>query len=405
MRPYRIGKEYSVIPDNGPVYLDNHATTRVDPDVVESMLPWFTDNYGNAGSGTHAMGVEARDAVEAARQQVAQAVGATPREIVFTSGATESINLAMVGAVSRQLITQCIVPKTEHAAVLDVADQLERQGLSVCRLPVATKDSKTPGALDLDDLDAVVCSGPALVSIMFANNEIGFIHPISDIADIVHTHGSLLHVDCAQAIGNCSLDVTALGADLASFSAHKCHGPKGVGALYVRRQQRNVRIDPQVFGGGQERGIRSGTLNVPGIVGMGRACELAGERLDVATRQMAALRTKLWDLLLEYIPDIQLNGPPIESGLRLPNNLNIRVPGIDGATLLAELSRTGVAASSGSACSSEQPRPSHVLRALGLSEEEARQSIRFGVSRMTSSEEIEAAAERLKGAVESLGHV
>ncbi len=311
----------------------------------------------------------------------------------------------MVGAVSRQSMKQCVVPETEHAAVLDVADQLERQGLSVCRLPVATKESKAPGSLDLDRLDEMVWSGPALVSVMFANNEIGLVHPISDIADIVHAHGALLHVDCAQAIGNCSLDVTALGADLASFSAHKCHGPKGVGALYVRRQERNVRIDPQVYGGGQERGIRSGTLNVPGIVGMGRACELAGEKLDGAIEQMAALRTKLWNRLLEYIPDIQLNGPPIESGLRLPNNLNILVPGIDGATLLAELSRTGVAASSGSACSSEQPRPSHVLRALGLSEEEARQSVRFGVSRMSTFEEIELAAERLKAAVQSLGRV
>jgi len=337
------------MPDNGPVYLDNHATTRVDPDVVQTMLPWFTDTYGNAGSGTHAMGVEARDAVETARQRVAQVVGATPQEIIFTSGATESINLAMVGAVSRQSIKQCIVPETEHAAVLDVADQLERQGLSVCRLPVATKDSKAPGALDLEHLDEMISSGPVLVSIMFANNEMGFVYPISDIADIVHAHGALLHVDCAQAIGNCSLNVTALGADLASFSAHKCHGPKGVGALYVRRQQRNVRIDPQVFGGAQERGIRSGTLNVPGIVGMGRAFELANERLDVAISHMGDLRTKLWNLLLKYVPGIQLNGPAIESGLRLPNNLNIRIPGIDGATLLAELSRTGVAASSGSA--------------------------------------------------------
>ena len=394
-----------MIPANGLVYLDNHATTRVDPDVVESMIPWFADNYGNAGSGTHAMGIEAREAVEAARQRVAQAVGATPREIVFTSGATESINLAMVGAVSRQSMKQCVVPETEHAAVLDVADQIERQGLSVCRLPVATKESKAPGALDLDRLDEIVSSGPALVSVMFANNEIGLVHPISDIADIVHAHGALLHVDCAQAIGNCSLNVTALGADLASFSAHKCHGPKGVGALYVRRQQRIIRIDPQVFGGGQERGIRSGTLNVPGIVGMGRACELAGERRDSVIKQMAALRTTLWNRLLEHIPDIRLNGPPIDSESRLPNNLNILIPGIDGASLLAELSRTGVAASSGSACSSEQPRPSHVLRALGLSEEEARQSIRFGVSRMTTLEEIELAAKRLKVAVQSLGRI
>ena len=389
--------------NNTPVYLDNHATTRVDPDVFESMIPWFTDNYGNAGSGTHVMGTAARDAVESARQRVADAVGAAAREIIFTSGATESVNLAIAGAVSRQPSGQCVVPETEHVAVLDVVEQLERQGLSVCRVPVAAKDAETPGALDLNLLDEVVRRGTCLVSVMFANNEIGTVHPISAIADIVHSYGALLHVDCAQAIGNCSIDVTALGADLASFSAHKCHGPKGVGALYVRRQQRIVRIDPQVFGGGQERGLRSGTLNVPGVVGMGRAFELASEQLVVSSKHMAVLRAKLWNLLVDVIPGIHLNGPPFDSGVRLPNNLNVLIPGIDGSTLLAELSRIGVAASAGSACSSEQPRPSHVLLALGLSEDEVRQSIRFGLSRMTTLEEIQLASERLQAAVQSLG--
>ena len=389
--------------NNTPVYLDNHSTTRVDPDVFESMIPWFTDNYGNAGSGTHVMGTAARDAVESARQRVADAVGAAAREIIFTSGATESVNLAIAGAVSRQPSGQCVVPETEHVAVLDVVEQLERQGLSVCRVPVAAKDAETPGALDLNLLDEVVRRGTCLVSVMFANNEIGTVHPISAIADIVHSCGALLHVDCAQAIGNCSIDVTTLGADLASFSAHKCHGPKGVGALYVRRQQRIVRIDPQVFGGGQERGLRSGTLNVPGVVGMGRAFELASEQLDVSSKHMAVLRTKLWNLLADAIPSIQLNGPPLDSGVRLPNNLNVLIPGIDGSTLLAELSRIGVSASAGSACSSEQPRPSHVLLALGLSEDEVRQSIRFGLSRMTTLEEIQLVSERLQAAVQSLG--
>lgn len=389
--------------NNTPVYLDNHATTRVDPDVFESMIPWFTDNYGNAGSGTHVMGTAARDAVESARQRVADAVGAAAREIIFTSGATESVNLAIAGAVSRQPSGQCVVPETEHVAVLDVVEQLERQGLSVCRVPVAAKDAETPGALDLNLLDEVVRRGTCLVSVMFANNEIGTVHPISAIADIVHSCGALLHVDCAQAIGNCSIDVTTLGADLASFSAHKCHGPKGVGALYVRRQQRIVRIDPQVFGGGQERGLRSGTLNVPGVVGMGRAFELASEQLVVSSKHMAVLRAKLWNLLVDAIPGIHLNGPPFDSGVRLPNNLNVLIPGIDGSTLLAELSRIGVAASAGSACSSEQPRPSHVLLALGLSEDEVRQSIRFGLSRMTTLEEIQLASERLQAAVQSLG--
>ncbi len=389
--------------DNAPVYLDNHATTRLDPDVFESMIPWFTDNYGNAGSGTHVMGTAARDAVESARRRVADAVGATAREIVFTSGATESVNLAIAGVVSRQPSGQCVVPVTEHVAVLDVVDQLERKGLSVCRVPVAAKDTETPGALDLNLLDEMIGAGTSLVSVMFANNEIGTVHPISAIADIVHSHGALLHVDCAQAIGNCSIDVTTIGADLASFSAHKCHGPKGVGALYVRRQQRIVRINPQVFGGGQERGLRSGTLNVPGIVGMGHACELASKRLDVSLEHMTTLRAKLWDLLVDAIPGIELNGPPFDRGMRLPNNLNVLMPGIDGSTLLAELSRIGVAASAGSACSSEQPRPSHVLLALGLSEEEVRQSVRFGLSRMTTSEEIQSASERLQAAVQSLG--
>jgi cysteine desulfurase len=334
---------------------------------------------------------------------VADVVGAAAREIIFTSGATESVNLAIAGAVSRQPSGQCVVPETEHVAVLDVVEQLERQGLSVCRVPVAAKDAETPGALDLNLLDEVVRRGTCLVSVMFANNEIGTVHPISAIADIVHSYGALLHVDCAQAIGNCSIDVTALGADLASFSAHKCHGPKGVGALYVRRQQRIVRIDPQVFGGGQERGLRSGTLNVPGVVGMGRAFELASEQLVVSSKHMAVLRAKLWNLLVDAIPGIHLNGPPFDSGVRLPNNLNVLIPGIDGSTLLAELSRIGVAASAGSACSSEQPRPSHVLLALGLSEDEVRQSIRFGLSRMTTLEEIQLASERLQAAVQSLG--
>ncbi|MBT7729546.1 MAG: cysteine desulfurase [Planctomycetaceae bacterium] len=389
--------------DNASVYLDNHATTRIDPDVFESMIPWFTDSYGNAGSGTHVMGTSARDAVESARRRVADTVGATAREIVFTSGATESVNLAIAGVVSRQPSGQCVVPVTEHVAVLDVVDQLEREGLSVCRVPVAAKDTETPGALDLNLLDEMIGAGTSLVSVMFANNEIGTVHPISAIADIVHSHGALLHVDCAQAIGNCSIDVTTIGADLASFSAHKCHGPKGVGALYVRRQQRIVRINPQVFGGGQERGLRSGTLNVPGIVGMGHACELASKRLDESIEQMTTLRAKLWDLLVDTIPGIQLNGPLLDRGVRLPNNLNVLIPGIDGSTLLAELSRTGVAASAGSACSSEQPRPSHVLLALGLSEEEVRQSIRFGLSRMTTSQEIQSASERLQAAIQSLG--
>jgi len=377
---------------DAPIYLDNHATTRLDPLVLEAMLPWLTDHYGNAGSGTHSLGLEARSAVDAARQQVAAAIGATPREVVFTSGATESVNLALAGAASRRPGGRIVVVTTEHAAVLDTAAHLEQQGYSVTRLPVISNNRERPGFLDPKQLAAVVDDQTAVVSVMLANNEIGVIQPISDLAAIVHDRGGLLHVDCAQAVGNIPVDVDCLGADLASFSAHKCHGPKGVGALYVRRRERLVRLDPQVFGGGQERGLRSGTLNVPGIVGMGRACELAVAGLPRLPAVVAAARDRLWQQLAASIPALKLNGPPLRVGVRLPNNLNVEFPGVDGGTLLAELSRAGVAASAGSACSSEQPRPSHVLLALGLSDEEARRSLRFGLSRLTTAAEIDRAA-------------
>ena len=236
------------------IYLDNHATTRLDPLVLEAMLPWLTEHYGNAGSGTHALGLEAREAVETARQQVATAIAATPREVVFTSGATESINLALVGAASRRPGGRLVVVATEHAAVLDTAAHLERQGWPVTRLPVASQAADCPGLIDCEQLAAAVDEQTVLVSVMLANNEIGVLQPLADVAAIVHERGALLHVDCAQAIGNGAVDVDAIGADLASFSGHKCHGPKGVGALYVRRRERLVRLDPQVFGGGRSGG-------------------------------------------------------------------------------------------------------------------------------------------------------
>ena len=384
------------------IYLDNHATTRIDPLVLEVMLPWLTDHYGNAGSGTHDLGLEARAAVEASRQQVAVAIGATPREIVFTSGATESVNLALTGAASRRPGGRLVVVATEHAAVLDTAEHLERQGWPLTRLSVTGRGSGCPGLIDLVQLADAVDDETVVVSVMLANNEIGVIQPIAEIAELVHRRGALLHVDCAQAIGNLAVDVDSLDADLASFSAHKCHGPKGVGALYVRRRQRLVRLDPQAFGGGQERGLRSGTLNVPGIVGMGRACELAVAGLTTVPAAVAALRDRLWRRLVERLPGLLLNGPPLTPAQRLPNNLNVEFPGIDGGTLLAELSRAGVAASAGSACSSEHPRPSHVLMAIGLSEDEARRSLRFGLSRLTTEAEIDRAAEAISTAFSRL---
>jgi cysteine desulfurase len=373
------------------IYLDNHATTRLDPRVLDAMLPWLTDHYGNAGSVTHEMGREARAAVETARETIAAAVGATAREIVFTSGATESNNLAILGMAARRGPARghVVTVATEHHAVLDPIEHLERGGFAVTRLPVAAGT----GLVAADAVAAAFRPDTFLVSVMLANNEIGVIHDIPAIADAVHAHGAALHVDCAQAPGRMALRVDALGADLASFSAHKCHGPKGAGWLFVRRRERAVRLDPLIFGGGQERGLRSGTLDVPGIVGMAAAARLAEEGLETDRGLMRLLRDRLWNQLARSVPGIALNGPSLDDGrLRLVNNLNVRVPGVDGQTLLETLAGDGLAVSSGSACSSESPRPSHVLLSLGLSEDEARASLRFGLSRFTTAAEVDAAA-------------
>ncbi len=383
------------------IYLDNHATTRLDPRVLESMLPWLTDHYGNAGSVTHEMGREAREAVDAARETFARAIGATAREIVFTSGATESNNLAILGTAARRGDDRghVITVATEHHAVLDPVEHLERTGFAVTRLPVA----QGTGVLAADALDAAFRADTFLVSVMLANNEIGVVQDIPAIAERVHARGAVLHVDCAQAIGRLPLDVDALGADLASFSAHKFHGPKGAGCLYVRRRQRVARVEPLVFGGGQERGMRSGTLDVPGIVGLAAAARLAVESLPEEPGRLRALRDRLWSLLQAGVPGIALNGPPLDDGAqRLVNNLNVRISGIDGQSLLATVAGDGLAVSSGSACSSENPRPSHVLQAIGLDEDEARASLRFGLSRFTTADEIDRAAAILAGGIARL---
>ena len=387
------------------IYLDNHATTRLDPRVLEAMLPWLTDHYGNAGSTTHQMGREAREAVDAARETFAAAIGATAREIVFTSGATESNNLAILGTASRRGAAKghVITAVTEHHAVLDPIEHLAREGFAVTRLPVAAGT----GLLDPADVAAALRPDTFLVSVMLANNEIGTIQNIPAIAAAVHEHGAVLHVDCAQALGRMQMDVDALGADLASLSAHKFHGPKGVGGLYVRRRERAVRVDPLVFGGGQERGMRSGTLDVPGIVGMAEAARLAASRLTEEQPRLRDRRDRLWQRLEAGVPGIVLNGPPLaeEAGstlMRLPNNLNVHVPDVDGQTLLATLAGAGLAVSSGSACSSETPRPSHVLLAIGLTDDEARASLRFGMSRFTTEDEIDRAAEVIAAGVARL---
>lgn len=396
------------------IYLDNHATTRLDPRVLEAMLPWLTEHYGNAGSVTHDLGREARAAVDEARESFAAGIGANPREIVFTSGATESVNLALLGSAARFAAGgrpgHLITIATEHHAVLDPVEHLEHGGVAVTRLPViGQRDGDgVPGRIRPADLEAAFRRDTFLVSVLLANNEIGAVQDVAAIAERVHARGAILHVDCAQAIGRMPVDVDALGADLASFSAHKFHGPKGAGALYVRRRGRAVRLQPLTFGGGQERGLRSGTLDVPAIVGLSAAARLASDGLADEPPRIRDLRNRLWQLLQERVPGVELNGPPLdaigEAGepLRLVNNLNVRIPCVDGQSLLAALSADGLAASSGSACSSESPRPSHVLLALGLTEDEARSSLRFGLSRFTTAAEVEAAAEKVATGVAML---
>lgn len=390
------------------IYLDNHATTRLDPRVLEAMLPWLTDRYANAGSSTHEAGREARDAVEAAREFFAGSIGATSREIVFTSGATESTNIAILGTAKRiarlaneGVCGHLILSITDHAATLDPAECLEREGCAVTRLPVVTQAASAgvPGRICPETLRAAIRPDTFLVSLLLANNEIGVIENVSELASIAHAAGAIVHVDCAQAIGRMPVNVDALGADLASFSAHKCHGPKGSGALFVRRRGRPVRVESLVYGGGQERGMRSGTLDVPGIVGLAEAARLAIEGLATEAPIMRCQRDRLWKLLAAGIDGLQINGPPLDlnasdgTPVRLVNNLNVHVPGVDGQTLLAMLSAEGLAVSSGSACSSESPRPSHVLMALGRDHDEARASLRFGLSRFTTEAEINRAAE------------
>jgi cysteine desulfurase len=401
------------------IYLDNHATTRLDSRVLEAMLPWLTEHYGNAGSATHGMGRLAREKVEEARADFAECIGAEPREIVFTSGATESNNLAILGLAARPgrrsagTLAQgghVLTLATEHPAVLDPLEHLERAGCTVTRLPVEPQTGPgVPGRVDLAALAAALTPATFLVSVMLANNEIGTLQEIPAIARIVHAQGALLHVDCAQALGRVPVAVDALGADLASFSGHKFHGPKGVGALYVRRRERVVRLEARQFGGGQERGLRSGTLDVPGLVGMAAAAGVAVAGMGEEVPRLESLRNRLWQRLSARIEGIALNGPKLEDrNARLVNNLNVRVPGIDGQSLLATVANVAAAAgddlavSSGSACSSESPRPSHVLLALGLGEDLARASLRFGLSRFTQEEEIDRAAALIARGIDQL---
>ena len=389
-----------------PIYLDNHATTRVDPRVVQAMLPFFAETFGNAGSVNHSFGWEAKAAVDMARESIAAAVGAESREIVFTSGATESNNLAIRGLADRQRRkgNHIVSVATEHKAVLDPLKRLSRRGFEVTLLPVEQHGSPRAGWLDPQKVAAAIKDDTLLVSVMLANNEIGVIQPIAEVAAICKERGVPLHCDATQAVVKIPIDVKQLGVDLMSFTAHKIYGPKGIGALYVRRAGGGVRLEPLIDGGGQEIGLRSGTLNVPGIVGLAKALELCLTEMPAEMSRLAALRQRLWDGLRQALPDAILNGPDwsLASGrrpppgnvanelIRLPGNLNCSFPFVNGEALM--MSMKTIAVSSGSACTSANPEPSHVLLALGLGEDLTRASLRFGLGRFNTEEEIDYAA-------------
>jgi cysteine desulfurase len=386
-----------------PVYLDYHATTPVDPRVLEAMLPFFTERFGNPHSKQHAFGWDARDATDAARTQVAALINATAGEITFTGGATESSNLALKGAVaaarhglgaeaSAKAANHVVTVATEHKSVLDVCLQFRQQGLDVTVLGV-----DAGGLVDLDALRAAMTPRTILVSVMAANNEIGTVQPLAEIGAIAHEHGALLHTDAAQAVGKVPIDVRAMNIDLLSMTAHKFYGPKGCGALFVRRMKPRLHLVPQVAGGGQEGGLRSGTLNVPGIVGLGRAAEIC--RLEMADegRRLAGLRDRLLDGLRSRIQDVRVNG---SLARRLPHNLHVSFDGVEGEALLMALG--DLAVSTGSACASGSQAPSHVLEAIGATSERAGASIRFGLGRTTSVADIDFAIERVSTVVSAL---
>lgn len=367
---------------NRPIYLDSNATTPVDPRVLEIMLPFFTEYFGNPSSLNHSYGWEAEAGVEKARETIAQAINAQPVEIVFTSGATEANNLAIKGVAESYMGRgqHIITVQTEHSAVLAPCRYLESLGFSVTYLPV---DSQ--GLIQLETLEDAFRPETVLVSVMAANNEIGVLQPIREIGEMCRDRKILFHTDAAQALGKIPLDVEAMNIDLLSMTAHKLYGPKGIGALYVRRRSPRVQLAPQLHGGEQERGVRSGTLYTPQIVGFGEALRLAVAEQAEETERLKGLRDRLWTHLAKNLSDITLNGHPT---LRLANNLNISIAGVNGSTLLSKL-QPHIALSSGSACSAANPAPSHVIKALGRSDELARATLRFGLGRETTEADID----------------
>jgi cysteine desulfurase len=378
-----------------PVYMDNHATTRVDSRVLDAMLPYFTEKFGNAASRNHSFGWEAEEAVGRSREQIAALIGAKSKEIIFTSGATESDNLAIKGVVEfyKDKGNHIITCVTEHKAVLDSCRALERAGkATVTYLPVDKY-----GMVDPDAVRRAITDKTVLITIMWANNEIGTIHPIGEIGKIAKEKGIVFHCDAVQAIGKVPVDVEKAGVDLASITAHKIYGPKGIGALWVRSKGPRVRITPQMDGGGHERGMRSGTLNVPGIVGLGAACEISGKEMTDEAQRLIQLRSQLQAGLFERLDEIYVNGHPTE---RLPGNLNVSFAYVEGESLLMGIN--DIAVSSGSACTSATLEPSYVIRALGIDDELAHSSIRFGLGRFNTLEEVDYVTDRVSREVKRL---
>ena len=377
-----------------PIYLDYHATTRVDPRVVDAMVPYFAERFGNASSRHHSFGWAARDAVSAARRRIAELIGADSREICLTSGATESNNLAVrgiVNAAARRPL-HVVTMTTEHHAVLDPCRRLEREGVEVTYLAPGPD-----GLCDVADVERALLPHTRLVSIMAANNEIGVLQPIARVAELTRPRGIVLHTDAAQAVGKVPVDVGELGVDLLSATAHKLYGPKGIGVLYVRRRRPRLEIEPLLDGGGHEQGLRPGTLNVPGIVGFGAAAEICRTELRAEAERVGALRDRLLAGLSEGAGGVTVNG---STTARLPHNLNVSFDRLEGESLLVGLD--DIAVSSGAACTSVNPEPSHVLRAIGVPDDLARASLRFGLGRWTTAAEIDYAVEKVSSLVNRL---
>ncbi|MEO6167166.1 MAG: IscS subfamily cysteine desulfurase, partial [Chitinophagales bacterium] len=377
-----------------PIYLDNSATTPVDPRVLDQMIPYFTEKFGNAASRSHPFGWSGEEAVDYAREQVAKLINADPKEIIFTSGATESNNLALKGVFEMYASkgNHIITVTTEHKAILDTCKHLEKAGGIVTYIPVNDK-----GEIDLKELEAAITPKTILISVMYANNEIGVMHPVREIAAIAKKHGVLFHSDATQAAGKVPIDVMADGIHLMSFTAHKMYGPKGVGALYVRRKNPRVKVTAQMDGGGHERAMRSGTMNVPGIVGFGAACEVCMKEMEAEAIRIGKLRDKLETALLK-LEEAYVNGNPAH---RLPNITNISFKYVEGEGLMMAFNKD-IAVSSGSACTSASLEPSYVLKALGLGDDLAHSSIRFSMGRFTTEEQVDYTIQRLTDAVNKL---